>query len=172
MHDVSERPADVCESGVSIRCVLVPTDFSEGSHAALSFAITLVQRCGASLHLLHVVEELSGPQPLGPHVGIRSELARAIERSVWDDLRQQLSDRDSEALHVQMALEWGTPGVEILRYANAHRVDLIAMGKTGRGALAHLLMGRVAENVVRNAPCAVLSVDPPRRAAQQAGSSM
>ena len=122
MHEVTQQQLDGCQMGGFITRILVPTDFSDGSQAALAYALALVQRCGASLHLLHVL------------------------------------DADQMPPAIQLAIEWGAPGVEIVRYARAQNVDLIAMGRHGRGALKHLLLGSVAEQVVRRAPCTVLSV--------------
>ena len=61
-------------------------------------------------------------------------------------------------MRVRLTVHWGTPAVEILRYAQARHVDLIAMGKRGRGGVKPLLLGHVTDEVVRHAPCTVLSV--------------
>jgi len=161
MHEVTQHQPSECEVGAFITRILVPTDFSDGSRAALAYALALVQRCGASLHLLHVLEEIAGAEPLERQLAARTEIERSIEQSAWDDLRKQLGDGDQMPPAIQLAIEWGAPGVEIVRYARAQNVDLIAMGKHGRGALKHLLLGSVAEQVVRRAPCTVLSVHDP-----------
>jgi nucleotide-binding universal stress UspA family protein len=136
--------------------VLVPTDFSDKSGAALTYGIALVEQFGASLHLLHVVEAIAGGETLP-----WEEIERAIESSAWDDLRGLLSADDRTRLRAELAMEWGIPFVEIIRYAREHAIDLIAMGTHGRSGVQHLLMGSVAENVVRNAPCPVLTVHHP-----------
>jgi nucleotide-binding universal stress UspA family protein len=136
--------------------VLVPTDFSDKSGAALTYGIALVEQFGASLHLLHVVEAIAGGETLP-----REEIERAIESSAWDDLRGLLSADDRTRLRAELAMEWGIPFVEIIRYAREHAIDLIAMGTHGRSGVQHLLMGSVAEHVVRNAPCPVLTVHHP-----------
>jgi universal stress protein A len=150
-----------CRVAAFARRILVPSDFSEASHAALAFAVSLVERCDASLHILHVLEEIVGAEPLDWQLGVRSGIERAIEQSALDDLRHLLSPDDHQRLKVRLAVEWGTPTVEILRYARAHAVDLIAMGRDGRGSMKHLLLGHVAQHVMRDAPCAVLSVRHP-----------
>jgi nucleotide-binding universal stress UspA family protein len=147
-----------CRMAAIGRCVLVPTDFSETSHAALACAVSLVERCDASLHLLHVVEAIVGAEPLGRHPDVLSEVERAVERSVLEELRDLLSADDHARLRVRLAVEWGTATVEILRYARSHDVDLIAMGRHGRSGIKHMLLGSVADKVVCHAPCAVLSV--------------
>ena len=160
-------PERVLQDGAECRIVaigqrvLVPTDFSETSEAALAWAVAFANRCDASLHLLHVLEEIAGVAPLEWHVGVRSEIHRAIERAAWDDLRQLLSADDQARLHVHLSVEWGSPTVEILRYAKAHDVDLIAMGRHGKSGFPHVFRGSVAHEVMRSASCAVLSVRHP-----------
>ena len=164
MPDDSTNAAGGCGITAFVRRVLVPTDFSETSQAALSYAVALVEQCGASIHLLHVLEAIAGAEPLEWQLGARSALERAIEESAWDDLRRQLPAHDQTRLRVTLALRWGAPVVEILRYAKAHKVDLITIGRHGRSGIKHLLIGSVVENVVRHAPCAVLSVRHPMAA--------
>ena len=158
MRDHLRQDAGECRVAAIGRRVLVPTDFSETSHAALVCAVSLVERCDASLHLLHVVEAIVGAEPLGRHPGVLSDVERAVERSVLEELRDLLSADDHARLRVRLAVEWGTATVEILRYARSHDVDLIAMGRHGRSGIKHVLLGSVADKVVCHAPCAVLSV--------------
>jgi nucleotide-binding universal stress UspA family protein len=146
---------------ILLQRILVPIDFSDKSGAALTYGIALVEQFGASLHLLHVVEALVAGEALLWPLGPREDIEHAIESSAWDDLRSLLSPDDQIRLRAEVALQWGTPFVEIVRYARAHDIDLIAMGTHGRSGVNHLLMGSVAENVVRNAPCPVLTVRQP-----------
>jgi universal stress protein A len=142
---------------VLLQRVLVPIDFSHTSARALAYGVALVEQFGAALHLLHVVEAVVGsetvPLQLGP-----GEVERVIESTAWDDLRALLSAEEQRRLHAELALQWGTASVEIVRYAKEYAIDLIAMGTHGRSGVAHLLMGSVAEYVVRNSPCPVLTV--------------
>ena len=85
---------------------------------------------------------------------------QAIEATAWDDLRGLLPDEDRERLKVTLAVEWGLPVVEILRYASTHRIGLIAMGTHGHRHLKEMWLGSVASSVVRSAPCTVLVVRP------------
>jgi nucleotide-binding universal stress UspA family protein len=147
---------------IILQRILVPTDFSDKSRPALAYGIALVEQFGASLHLLHVVEAVVGGETLPWHLGPH-EVERAIESSAWDDLRGLLSLDDQRRLHAEIALQWGTPFVEIVRYAKEYEIDLIAMGTHGRSGLKHLLMGSVAEHVVRSSPCPVLTVRHPER---------
>jgi nucleotide-binding universal stress UspA family protein len=147
---------------IVLQRILVPIDFSDTSRAALAYAIALVEQFGASLHLLHVVEAVVAGEALPWHFGPR-EVEHAIESSAWDDLRGLLSVDDQRRLRAEVALQWGTPFVEISRYAKEYEIDLIAMGTHGRSGVKHLLMGSVAEHVVRSSPCPVLTVRHPER---------
>jgi Universal stress protein family len=79
MRDRSRQNGAECRIPTVAHRVLVPTDFSETSRAALAWAVALLNRCDASLHLLHVLEEIVGAEPLEWHLGARSEIERAIK---------------------------------------------------------------------------------------------
>ena len=139
--------------------ILVPTDFSPPSDAALEYARVVASRFGASLHLLHVVDD---PYHTGyatevfvPEVeGLRDELL-AYGIAIQEDC---LQPSDRRELRATTAAVIGTPAQSIVAYAGAHDIDLIVMGTHGRGGMSHLLMGSVAEQVVRTAPCPVFTV--------------
>ena len=139
--------------------ILVPTDFSPPSKAALDYAKAVATRFGASLHLLHVADDpyraALAAEVFVPEVeGLRDEIvASAVGR-----LKDQLTAAETTALHATTAAIIGTPAWAIVEYAAANDIDLIVMGTHGRGGMAHLLMGSVAERVLRTAPCPVLTV--------------
>jgi nucleotide-binding universal stress UspA family protein len=139
--------------------ILVPMDFSAPSDAALDYARTVATRFGASLHLLHVAEDpyraVYSAEVFVPEMeGLRDEiLGDAIGR-----LKDRLRSSDETELHAAAEAVLGTPAGSIVEYAGAHDIDLIVMGTHGRGGMSHLLMGSVAERVVRTAPCPVLTV--------------
>jgi nucleotide-binding universal stress UspA family protein len=140
-----------------VRNILVPTDFSETSDAALTYAINMAQGFGAQLYLLHVPaktgEDLEANFPVGQ-----------FETAVRERLDSVLSREEITRLRPEYVLRIGRPADEIVRYADAQNVDLIIMGTHGRSGVAHMLMGSVAEHVVRMAPCPVLLVRHPKRA--------
>jgi universal stress protein A len=138
--------------------ILVPTDFSEKARMALTYGVTLAERFGSTLHVLHVVEAVTDVSPLPQEFGAREELDRAVGEGAWGELNQLLSADDRRRLKVEFAIEWGVPSAEIIRYAHARQIELIAMGTHGTGGVKHLILGSVAENVVRSAPCPVLTV--------------
>jgi nucleotide-binding universal stress UspA family protein len=76
-------------------------------------------------------------------------------------LEEVLSEADRQRFHAQLEIEQGSPFVQIVTYAKRFDIDLIVLGTHGRGPIAHMLMGSVAERVVRKAPCPVLTVRHP-----------
>ena len=146
---------------IVLKRILVPTDFSEHARAAVIYGLALVEEFQASLHVLHVVDEIPGVDPVLP-LPARKKVERKIESRAWEELRTLLPEEESNRVRTFLALEWGTPAVEIIRYAKGHAIDLIALGTHGRG-LQHVLMGSVTESVVREAPCPVLTLHHPER---------
>jgi len=144
---------------LAVKTILHPTDFSEGSDAAFRFARALVRDYGARLVVLHV----AGIPPAAFVGGIMIP-APSVEQ---EPIREQLRRRLSEAPEVnrEARLAEGDAAPTILRAAGDVSADLIVMGTHGRTGLGRLLMGSVAEQVVRKAACPVLTVKcPPREA--------
>jgi nucleotide-binding universal stress UspA family protein len=86
------------------------------------------------------------------------QLRDEIEKESRQRLETLLGEGDRTKFRAEIALLAGNPFLEIIRYAKAHDVDLIVMGTHGRGPIAHMLLGSVAEKVVRKSPCPVLTV--------------
>jgi nucleotide-binding universal stress UspA family protein len=129
--------------------ILVPIDFSASSGAALDYARKLAARFGASLHLLHVLEnDFLRPTVADP---------QAVEAGALRQLRELLTAEDHQRGAVPVVLRSDAVAEEIVSYARSNDVDLIVIGTHGRGGLSHLLKGSVAERVVRKAPCMVLT---------------
>ena len=133
--------------------ILVPTDFSEGSETALEWATVLARDTGATLLLVHVeAVPLLPPGADFTHLDPpTAELAEQLERIV-------LADPDVPVVRRLLA---GEPASVILRTAENENVDLIVMGTHGRRGITRLLMGSVAEEVVRKASCPVVTVKQP-----------
>lgn len=154
------------EDGVlAITNVLVATDFGEVADVALAYARALASRFEATLHVLHVAENIYiaavGPEN---YVTMAPQLQREIETTAAKRLDQLLIDSDRSGPPTRRAvLTSSAPALAIIDYARDHDIDLIVMGTHGRGALAHIVMGSVAESVVRLAPCPVLTVRHPER---------
>jgi nucleotide-binding universal stress UspA family protein len=144
---------------LSIKSVLVPTDFSDASETALTYGRGLAEAFGASLHLVHVMEDLlAHAWAAEVYVAAVPNLREEIERESQQRLSAMLPEADRDRLRAEIALLSGNPFIEIIRYAKAHDIDLIVMGTHGRGPIAHMLLGSVAEKVVRKSPCPVLTV--------------
>jgi universal stress protein A len=137
---------------IKLQRILLPTDFSEYSAAARMYACAFADQFQCELHVLHVVQDLA---PLVPEPG--AALAPPV-----DYLRERAIDPNwSVGKTVVRVVRQGPPFLEIVRYAQETNIDLIVLGTHGRGGLAHMLLGSVAEKVVRKAPCPVLTVRHP-----------
>jgi nucleotide-binding universal stress UspA family protein len=144
---------------LSIKSILVPTDFSDPSETALTYGRGLAEAFGASLHLVHVMEDLlAHAWAAEVYVASAPNLREEIERESKIRLEAMLPEDERERLRAQVALLSGNPFIEIIRYAKANDISLIVMGTHGRGPIAHMLLGSVAEKVVRKSPCPVLTV--------------
>ncbi len=138
--------------------VLVGTDFSEPADAARRMAIELARRLGAELEIVHVEEPLpayafaEGPLPNLPK--LQEEVRSWAER----ELEEQAKEVRGAGVSVTTAVLLGTPANTIVERARNEGVDLIVAGTHGRTGLEHVLIGSVAERIVRHAPCPVLTV--------------
>ena len=140
---------------IRLNKILVPTDFSQHSANAVRYGAELAAKFGAELHLLHCVEQTpilygEGGAWISPET--------IVELQAAADKQLQEVPVDTEGVTVKRKCVDGHPFVEVIRYAKSEETDLIVMGTHGRGAIAHLLLGSVAEKVVRKAPCPVLTV--------------
>ena len=150
---------------MSVRSILVPTDFSETSEAALHYATEMALTLGARLYLMHV------PGKTGEHYEAKCPHGQ-FETATRERLSSFLTKEELERLRPEYALRVGPPAEEIVHYAEICDIDLIIMGTHGRSGIAHALMGSVAEQVVRAAPCPVLLVRAPRSAAVTQGAAV
>ncbi len=132
---------------IALKRILVPHDFSEASSASVSYAVALATSFGATLDVLYV----------GDREGSDAEGIEAAQRR----LAAALSPADREAVRATFHVRTGQPAAEIIRFAGEQEIDVIVMGTHGRGFVGHLVMGSVAEKVVRTAPCPVLTVRKP-----------
>ncbi len=145
---------------IDIRRILVPIDFSEFSDLALFYGREFADKYDAELHLLHVLEvHLSGTPQFVMGIAIPERIEESIDL-VQKKLDETTADDAQAGRNIVTATGHGSPFVEILRYANEQNVDVIVIGTHGRTGLKHVLLGSVAENVVRHAPCPVLTVRP------------
>jgi nucleotide-binding universal stress UspA family protein len=147
---------------IDLHCILVPTDFSKYSQAALNYAVAFAQKFEAELYLLHVVQDLAVFIPdmitVSPPPSPSVEQLTGAVHAAFDRL---VRENQLERLPLHREVREGTPFYEIIRFAKEKEIDLIIMGTHGHSGLAHVLLGSVTEKVVRKAPCPVLTVRHP-----------
>jgi universal stress protein A len=149
---------------VNITRILVPTDFSAASDSALTYARSLARQFGASINLVHVLED---PFASGAFVGdgvvaMPPDLRESLERAAREQLTQRHAEHAGTLPLSSMDLLTGSAARRIVEHAEATGANLIVMGTHGRGGLGHLLLGSIAEKVVRTAKCPVLTAREPQ----------
>jgi nucleotide-binding universal stress UspA family protein len=146
---------------IKVRTIVCAVDFSEYSDHALRYGVHLAQVFEADLKLVHVVElpflpsySLAGVPDLSLPVDEIEEGARANMQEMLERVRAEHERTEGQ-------VRTGSAFLEIITYARETEADLIVVGTHGRTGLRHMIMGSVAEKVVRKAPCPVLSVRHP-----------
>ncbi|MFQ5956605.1 MAG: universal stress protein [Candidatus Brocadiales bacterium] len=143
---------------INIKVILCPIDYSKGSLVALDYAVHFAQREAAKLCLIHVVDVryLEGYAPLevaNPDSETISRMKAELKEHVPEEVRKKGD--------VETMVTVGIPVIEIINAAKEKGADVIIMGTHGRTGIAHVIMGSVAENVVRRSSCPVLTVRQP-----------
>ena len=142
---------------MKIKRILCPTDFSAIAEKAVEYAVFLASSHNAALQLLHVVDHLHGFDnylilSMTPH-----EVAERMEKHANEDL-SEVVNQIKETVKTEKAVRHGKASVQIIKMAREMKADLIVMGSHGRTGLSHVIIGSVAEAVVRQAYCPVLVV--------------
>lgn len=146
---------------MSIERILMPTDFSECAEAALDRALALAKEHGAELHVLHVVElhalEMVG---IGHGFPALEEVHSRLEALARTELGERLKAKgETSVLVIEEAIRRGVaPAPTVSEYAREYGIDLIVIGTHGRRGLRRWLLGSVTEELVRTAPCPVLTI--------------
>jgi nucleotide-binding universal stress UspA family protein len=146
---------------ISIKRILFPTDFSDCAKTAEAYALALTEQFQAELHVLNVLADalMLMPEP-GSALSLPQNYLLDLKQEAERALDKVLPDAAKSGRKVVRVLRMGNPYAEIIQYAEETETDLIVVGTHGRGAFAHLLLGSVAEKVVRKAHCPVLTVRP------------
>jgi nucleotide-binding universal stress UspA family protein len=144
---------------VTIRKILVPTDFSDPAMAALKYARALAEEFGSQLHLFHVVPE-PYVYPWGTEVSTLPlvDLLTQSEALARTRLGELVPAAEAPKAGLTTSTAIGAPVDRILDYIEQEHIDMVIIGTHGRGAVGHLLLGSVAERVVRRSPVPVLTV--------------
>ena len=149
---------------IALRNIVVATDFSEASHSALIYGRALARAFGATLHIVHVTENIYvyAVRHLGADAPTEPDPQHGVNEVARKRLKEQLVDSESSTTPaIGAILTSNEPALAIVQYAKEKDVDLIITGTQGRGGVAHFVIGSVAEQIVRRAPCPVLTVRHP-----------
>ena len=147
---------------ISLKTILLPTDGSECSAKATAYALSFAKQYGGRVVALHVVDQRWEEQARLVFAEVGQDVTRRIREGYEEQARQILRDVTEAAgkagVPVETKVLTGIPSEDIVRVARELAANLIIMGTHGRAGMPHLLLGSVAEKVVRRAPCPVLTV--------------
>jgi universal stress protein A len=147
---------------VSVRRILVPTDFSAGAENAFNYAVGLSGLCQAEISLLHVFNLPEYLTLLSQEAEVDAETSLRILETAKNQAAKKLENAvaglGGKGPTVIPCLLVGVPSEEIIRFAAEKGIDLIVMSTHGRTALAHFLLGSTSQRVISHAPCPVLTV--------------
>ncbi len=143
---------------IEINRILCPTDFSASADHALDYALSIAERHGAAVELLHVAESSTyAADPV-------NDQGQTYDDTLRERLQAMVDGKGDTDVTVTVNVVDGTDYVEIVNRATAWSADLIVLGTHGRTGMKHLLIGSVAERVVRTASCSVCTVRHPDHA--------
>ena len=149
------------DAAVHIKRILVPFDFGDPAAHALDFAQKLAPNFGASVEALYVVAHMPNAVLPIPELGAIPTAMPSVDEMVEDAktrLHEALAAEDTRHRYLRKTVKVGDPRAQILAHAAVEGVDLIVMGTHGRTGATRFLLGSVAERVVREAPCPVLTI--------------
>ncbi len=147
---------------MEIKSILFPTDFSEGSSQALQYAIDLAKRYEAKLYVVHVIYDVVKASGwYVPHMSI-DQMYKDIEEGAKKELERFGLEELSGIKNIERKVLMGVPHEEIMNFASKNKIDIIVMGTHGRKGIDRILFGSTAAQVVRFAPCPVLTVRLPK----------
>ena len=147
---------------MKLKTILFATDFSEGSKNALPYAVDLAKRYEAKLYFMHVIYDVA--RTTGwyvPHISVE-EIYNDLEKSAKTELEKTFVEEMRGFKGIEHVVLKGTPYEEICRFAEDNKIDIIVLGTHGRKGIDRMIFGSTAEQVVRHAPCPVLSVRLPK----------
>jgi nucleotide-binding universal stress UspA family protein len=148
---------------IAIRNILVATDFGEASDAALAYGRALATQFNATLHVIHVVENIVLRNVTADgFVGILPEVQLEVEAEARKELEKKLGAA-GEPKPEALVLTSNAIADAVVGHAANTNADLIVIGTHGRHGVSRLLLGSVAERIVRSAQCPVLTVHHPER---------
>ncbi|MBN1572146.1 MAG: universal stress protein [Deltaproteobacteria bacterium] len=139
--------------------IIVPIDFSETSDLLMEYAVTFVEKFGAKLYIIHIVEDFSRYSYIAvPHVSldrVMEEILKVAEMELKDYCSKKLEGKTD----YELILSRGDAYKEILRFSEEKDADLILIGSHGQSGLERVLFGSTAERVIRNAKCPIMMIN-------------
>ena len=139
--------------------ILYPVDFSEHTEGIVEYGVAIARKFDAEFHLLHVIPNLNYFTPYESF--LTPENMVAIERSIESEVERDLNKIiENIGIPVIKVVKTGVIFMEIIDYIKTEKIDLVVMGTHGRSGIEHILIGSVAEKIVRKAPCPVLTIKP------------
>lgn len=144
---------------IQLNSILVPLDFSDFSKQAFQYALALAEKFDANIELLNVLIDMEAlvPEP-GMLISTSDQFMQDQKESAQKTMQEWIHEFSAQKYNIECKTIIGTPFLEIIRQAKESDTDLIIIGTHGRTGLQHVLMGSVAEKVVRKSPCPVLTV--------------
>ncbi len=147
---------------IPFKNILLPTDFSNNAKSAQDYACEFADQFGSRLHVLSVVQDAALILPeTGMFLTLPLPSVHEIVAAADSSLKTLLDPKWVASHDVCLKVAVGAPFVEIVRYATENNIDLIVLGTHGRTGLRHVLLGSVAERVLRQATCPVLTIRSP-----------
>ncbi len=143
--------------------ILVPVDFSEYTADILKHAMEIARRFDSTIHLIHVIPNMDYFTPYESFMAAENMVA--VQKGIEAEVRKDLDEmaKGISAIPVVKAVRTGVSFVEIVDYVRTEGMDLVVMATHGRGGLEHIIIGSVAEKVVRRSPCPVLTIRPAKK---------
>jgi nucleotide-binding universal stress UspA family protein len=142
---------------IELKRILYATDFSDASLAALPLVSTIARKYGSEIFVANIWSPV-------PYTLVTPENASTLDQTQEDDARARasalLETRELSGLRATVILEPGSPVVELNRIVRHQKIDLVVVGTHGRSGFKHVIMGSVAEELLRSLPCPVLTVGP------------
>lgn len=145
----------------TIRTILFPTDFSDSSTVAWKHALLHAEKHRARLVVVHVVHRMPNDYQFLIVAMTPAQIYEALKERAEQKMARLTKEAKSKGVACEALIREGQPFVQIIRCAREVKADIIVMGSHGRTGLAQVLIGSVAEKVVRKAPCSVLVVRHP-----------
>jgi universal stress protein A len=159
-HKAAVPAAALAPLQFKIGRILVPVDFSECAQTALRYALGLAAQFEAELTLVHVVEQIVYPGDwMYPPLAL-SDFATEKRDQVLEKMKSLVKSPDGNVRHI---VRVGRAWQEVIELAKENKTDLIVLATHGYTGLKHVLLGSVAEKILRHAPCPVLTVRPDER---------